>query len=117
MLGGVGLATTSISRCRANTSPTHNRRFPPRRWRDGEAELLEQPIELPGSLGGDVEATERGLIVGGLRPGIREANVLRLAPPLVIEEEDVERAVSILADALTAVRQARAGASRSGCRA
>ena len=51
-----------------------------------------------------VEAMERGLIVGGLRPGIREANVLRLAPPLVIDEQQVESAVSVLADALAAVR-------------
>jgi 4-aminobutyrate aminotransferase-like enzyme len=51
-----------------------------------------------------VEAMERGLIVGGLRPGIREANVLRLAPPLVIGEDEVERAVSVLADSLTAVQ-------------
>ena len=51
-----------------------------------------------------VEAMERGLIVGGLRPGIREANVLRLAPPLVIGEVEVERAVSVLADSLAAVQ-------------
>ena len=50
---------------------------------------------------------ERGLIVGGLRPGIREANVLRLAPPLVITEEEVERAVAILAEALAAVQNDR----------
>ena len=54
-----------------------------------------------------VEAMERGLIVGGLRPGIREANVLRLAPPLVIGEAEVERAVAILADALAAVQNDR----------
>jgi 4-aminobutyrate aminotransferase-like enzyme len=51
-----------------------------------------------------LEAMERGLIVGGLRPGIREANVLRLAPPLVISEAEVERAVSVLAEALAAVQ-------------
>jgi 4-aminobutyrate aminotransferase-like enzyme len=51
-----------------------------------------------------VEALERGLIVGGLRPGIREANVLRLAPPLVMGEDEIERAVSVLADSLTAVQ-------------
>ena len=50
-----------------------------------------------------VEAMRRGLIVGGLRPGIREANVLRLAPPLVIGEEEAESAVSVLVEALTAV--------------
>ena len=54
-----------------------------------------------------VEAMERGLIVGGLRPGIREANVLRLAPPLIVEEAEIDRAVGILAEALAAA-QARA---------
>jgi 4-aminobutyrate aminotransferase-like enzyme len=52
-----------------------------------------------------VEAMERGVIVGGLRPGIREANVLRLAPPLVVEEQEIERAVAVLEDALTAVQK------------
>ena len=51
-----------------------------------------------------VEAMERGLIVGGLSPGIREVNVLRLAPPLVISQPEVERAVEILAEALAAVQ-------------
>jgi 4-aminobutyrate aminotransferase-like enzyme len=46
---------------------------------------------------------ERGLIVGGLRPGVREANVLRLAPPLVISEAEIERAVAILTEALAVV--------------
>jgi 4-aminobutyrate aminotransferase-like enzyme len=54
-----------------------------------------------------VEAMERGLIVGGLRPGIREANVLRLAPPLVVDEQEIERAVAILEEALTAVQSGR----------
>jgi 2,2-dialkylglycine decarboxylase (pyruvate) len=48
-------------------------------------------------------AMERGLIVGGLRPGVREANVLRLAPPLVISEAEIERAVAILTEALAVV--------------
>jgi 2,2-dialkylglycine decarboxylase (pyruvate) len=56
-----------------------------------------------------VEAMERGLIVGGLRPGIREANVLRLAPPLVVSEQEIERAVAILEEALTAVEVSRPG--------
>jgi 4-aminobutyrate aminotransferase-like enzyme len=51
-----------------------------------------------------VEAMERGLIVGGLRPGIREANVLRLAPPLIISEPEIDEAVAILTEALTAVQ-------------
>jgi 4-aminobutyrate aminotransferase-like enzyme len=54
-----------------------------------------------------VEAMERGLIVGGLRPGIREANVMRLAPPLVIREDELDRAVAILEEALAAVQSAR----------
>jgi len=68
--------------------------------RDGDSRA-EAP-ELAAAV--TVEAMERGLIVGGLRPGIREANVLRLAPPLVIGEHEVERAVAILAEALTAVQ-------------
>jgi 4-aminobutyrate aminotransferase-like enzyme len=48
-------------------------------------------------------AMERGLIVGGLRPGVREANVLRLAPPLVISDAEIERAVAILTEALAVV--------------
>ena len=50
-----------------------------------------------------VEALKRGLIVGGLRPGIREASVLRLAPPLVVGQQELEGAVAILAEALAAV--------------
>jgi 2,2-dialkylglycine decarboxylase (pyruvate) len=68
--------------------------------RDGDSRA-EAP-ELAAAV--TVEAMERGLIVGGLRPGIREANVLRLAPPLVIGEHEVESAVAILAGALTAVQ-------------
>jgi 4-aminobutyrate aminotransferase-like enzyme len=55
-----------------------------------------------------VEAMGRGLIVGGLRPGVREANVLRLAPPLVIGDQELERAMAILDAALTAVSLRRA---------
>lgn len=56
-----------------------------------------------------VEAMERGLIVGGLRPGIREANVLRLAPPLIISEVEIEQAIAILADTIALVQ---AGSAR-----
>jgi 4-aminobutyrate aminotransferase-like enzyme len=45
----------------------------------------------------------------GWRPGIREANVFRLAPPLVIGKREVERAGSILAEALTAVQSRARG--------
>jgi 4-aminobutyrate aminotransferase-like enzyme len=68
--------------------------------RDGETRA-EAP-DLAAAV--TVEAMERGLIVGGLRPGIREANVLRLAPPLVIGEEEIARAAAILHDALAAVQ-------------
>ena len=68
--------------------------------RDGDSRA-EAP-ELAAAV--TVEAMERGLIVGGLRPGIREANVLRLAPPLVVGEDELERAVTIIEAALTAVR-------------
>jgi 2,2-dialkylglycine decarboxylase (pyruvate) len=46
---------------------------------------------------------EQGLIVGGLRPGIREANTLRLAPPLTVTATEVDEALSILDAALDAV--------------
>ena len=64
-----------------------------------------EALELAAAV--TVEAMERGLIVGGLRPGIREANVLRLAPPLVIDAEEIERAIAILGDALAAVQGGR----------
>ena len=50
-----------------------------------------------------VECMNKGLIVGGLRPGIREGNVLRLAPPLVVTSEQVVEAVEILEEALEVV--------------
>ena len=68
--------------------------------RDGESRA-EAP-ELAAAV--TVEAMERGLIVGGLRPGIREANVLRLGPPLVIGDQEIARAVTILEEALTSVQ-------------
>jgi 2,2-dialkylglycine decarboxylase (pyruvate) len=67
-----------------------------------DADTRAEAPELAAAV--TVEAMERGLIVGGLRPGIREVNVLRLAPPLVIAEEQVERAVAVLADSLAAVQ-------------
>jgi 4-aminobutyrate aminotransferase-like enzyme len=59
-----------------------------------------------------IECLERGLIVGGLRPGIREGNVLRLAPPLVVTTEEMLEALAILDAALDAVGSRRAEASR-----
>lgn len=54
-----------------------------------------------------VECMNRGLIVGGLRPGIREGNVLRLAPPLVVTSEQVVEAIEILEQALELVSARR----------
>jgi 4-aminobutyrate aminotransferase-like enzyme len=50
---------------------------------------------------------EQGLIVGGLRPGIREGNVLRLAPPLVVGPEQIDEAAAILETAVAAAEPAR----------
>jgi 4-aminobutyrate aminotransferase-like enzyme len=49
-----------------------------------------------------VECMKRGLIVGGLRPGSKEANALRLAPPLVVTVQEISEALSILEDAVRA---------------
>lgn len=45
----------------------------------------------------------RGLIVGGLRPGIPEGNTLRLAPPLNVTPSEVTEALTILDEALATV--------------
>ena len=63
--------------------------------RDGD-----ESWELAGEL--SVACMERGLIVGGLRPGIREGNTLRLAPPLNVTADEIREAVAILDDALAA---------------
>jgi 4-aminobutyrate aminotransferase-like enzyme len=54
-----------------------------------------------------LECMNKGLIVGGLRPGIREGNVLRLAPPLVVTSEQILEAVEILECALEVVSTRR----------
>jgi 2,2-dialkylglycine decarboxylase (pyruvate) len=46
---------------------------------------------------------ERGLIVGGLRPGIREGNTLRLAPPLSVTAAEIDEALAVLDAALATV--------------
>jgi 4-aminobutyrate aminotransferase-like enzyme len=45
----------------------------------------------------------RGLIVGGLRPGIREGNTLRLAPPLGVTVNEIDEALTVLDAALLEV--------------
>jgi 2,2-dialkylglycine decarboxylase (pyruvate) len=67
-----------------------------------DADSRAEAPELAAAI--TVEAMERGLIVGGLRPGIREANVLRLAPPLVITEPEIDRAAGILEQAIGRVQ-------------
>ncbi len=59
-----------------------------------------------------VECMDRGLILGGLRPGVREGNVLRLAPPLVVSSEQILEAVEVLEEALEAISSRRPGSER-----
>jgi 2,2-dialkylglycine decarboxylase (pyruvate) len=70
-----------------------------------DPETRAEAPELAAAI--SLAAMERGLIVGGLRPGIREANVLRLAPPLVITEAEMERALAILEEAIASVESSR----------
>jgi 4-aminobutyrate aminotransferase-like enzyme len=46
---------------------------------------------------------DRGLILGGLRPGVPETNTLRLAPPLVVTESEIAEALGILEEAVEQV--------------
>jgi 4-aminobutyrate aminotransferase-like enzyme len=50
-----------------------------------------------------VACMDAGLILGGLRPGIREGNTLRLAPPLNVTEAEIDEAVAILSDVVAEV--------------
>jgi 2,2-dialkylglycine decarboxylase (pyruvate) len=70
-----------------------------------DAESLVEAPELAAAV--TVEAMRRGLIVGGLKPGIREGNALRLAPPLIVDETEIDRAMAILAEAVAAVQATR----------
>jgi 4-aminobutyrate aminotransferase-like enzyme len=67
-------------------------------------EIAEDDTEAP-ELAAAVSTScmERGLIVGGLRPGIREGNTLRLAPPLTVTTAEIDEALGILDAALDAV--------------
>ncbi len=64
---------------------------------------LWRGLVLHEPLAPDVEAAarDRGLLVNAVRP-----DVVRLAPPLIVGAEDVDRAVDILTDALVEVRRA-----------
>jgi acetylornithine aminotransferase len=61
---------------------------------------LWQAIVLSADRAGDVEAAARGrgLLVNAVKPG-----VIRLAPPLILTEGDVDAAVPLLADAIAEV--------------
>jgi acetylornithine aminotransferase len=61
---------------------------------------LWQAIVLSADRAGDVEAAARGrgLLVNAVKPG-----VIRLAPPLIVTEGDVDAAVPLLADAIAEV--------------
>ena len=61
---------------------------------------LWRGVALTGDHAAAVETVARnnGLLVNAVKP-----SVLRLAPPLVVTDDDVDRAVAILGDALAAV--------------
>lgn len=61
---------------------------------DGEAEAPELAARV------SEECMHRGLIVGGMRPGIREGNTLRLAPPLTVTAAEIDEGLAILETAL-----------------
>jgi 2,2-dialkylglycine decarboxylase (pyruvate) len=71
-------------------------------------EIADHGAESP-ELAAEVslECLGRGLIVGGLRPGIREGNTLRLAPPLVVTEGEISEAVAVLDSALAVTTSRR----------
>ncbi len=59
---------------------------------------VDEAPELAAAV--SVACMERGLIIGGLRPGIREGNTLRLAPPLTVTPAEIDEALAILDDAI-----------------
>ena len=61
----------------------------------------EESPELAAEV--SVECMNRGLILGGLRPGVHEGNTLRLAPPLVVSDVEILEALEVLDSALTAI--------------
>jgi acetylornithine/N-succinyldiaminopimelate aminotransferase len=64
----------------------------------GRGLLLAAQLEGPVAGAVATAALERGLLVNPVRP-----DAVRLAPPLLVEEREVDEAVSLLADALGAV--------------
>lgn len=67
-------------------------------------EIVDGHAEAPRLAGAvTIECLRRGLILGGLRPTVRDGNVLRLAPPLCVSEAEVTEALEHLDGALTAV--------------
>jgi 4-aminobutyrate aminotransferase-like enzyme len=78
-------------------------------------EIVDSGTEAPELAAAvSVACMDRGLIVGGLRPGIREGNTLRLAPPLTVTAGEIDEALAILEAALVAV-EASHGATPSVC--
>ena len=57
-------------------------------------ETKEPAPKLAGRV--TLECLKRGLIIGGARPESSESNVLRLAPPLIITEQEIAKALDIL---------------------
>jgi acetylornithine aminotransferase len=63
-------------------------------------------VQLDGDRSVEVVAAarDRGLIVNNVTP-----SAIRLAPPLIVTEDEIDRAVGLLVDALTAVRERTGG--------
>jgi 2,2-dialkylglycine decarboxylase (pyruvate) len=73
-------------------------------------EIVDGSDEAPGLAAAvSVACMDRGLIVGGLRPGIREGNTLRLAPPLAVSAGEIDEALQVLEEAIASVESAEAG--------
>jgi 2,2-dialkylglycine decarboxylase (pyruvate) len=64
-------------------------------------EIVDGHAEAPDLAGAvSTACMAAGLIVGGLRPGIREGNTLRLAPPLTVTAAEIDEALSVLDTAI-----------------
>jgi 2,2-dialkylglycine decarboxylase (pyruvate) len=72
-------------------------------------EIVDGSHEAPALAGAvSVACMDRGLIVGGIRPGNRGANTLRLAPPLTVTAAEIDEALRILDEAVDVVEAGRA---------